>query len=200
MRNEEIERLNAAMKQTSDKRLYERYLAVRLRLEGHTLDEIGELLSRARQTVGLYWKAYQMQGLSGLKMDHSPGQPTKLTEEQRCRLASMLEQQQPADVGFEARYTWTLPLVADWINREFGVKMSVRGISAMLKRMNFSFTKATYTLAKADEEAQAFFKKHTFAQLKKQVEAEKIDHLLFEDESMIRAYQALQYNWFPRGK
>lgn len=37
-------------------------------------------------------------------------------------------------------------------------------------------------------------------QLKKQVEAEKIDHLLFEDELMIRSYQALHYNWFPRGR
>lgn len=49
MSNEEIARLNTAMKQISDKRLYERYLAVRLRLEGYTFDEIGELLSRARQ-------------------------------------------------------------------------------------------------------------------------------------------------------
>ncbi|WP_233476132.1 helix-turn-helix domain-containing protein [Paenibacillus sonchi] len=64
----------------------------------------------------------------------------------------MLEQQ-PADVGFEARYTWTLPLVAEWIEREFCIQMSVRGIRVMLKRMNFSFTKATYTLANADEEA-----------------------------------------------
>ncbi|TKH46852.1 hypothetical protein C1I60_01535 [Paenibacillus terrae] len=32
------------------------------------------------------------------------------------------------------------------------------------------------------------------------MEAEEIDHLLFEDESMIRSYQALRYNWFPRGK
>ncbi|MEK5490595.1 IS630 family transposase [Paenibacillus sp. FSL R7-0297] len=200
MSNEEIARLNTAMKQISDKRLYERYLAVRLRLEGYTFDEIGELLSRARKTISIYWQTYQTQGLTGLEMDHSPGQPTKLTDKERHRLAAMLEQHAPADVGFEARYTWTLPLVAEWIKREFDVTMSVRGISAMLKRMNFSFTKATYTLANADEEAQAFFIKHTFAQLKKQVEAEKIDHLLFEDESMIRSYQALQYNWFPRGK
>ncbi|GGE02641.1 IS630 family transposase [Paenibacillus nasutitermitis] len=70
----------------------------------------------------------------------------------------------------------------------------------MLKRMNFSFTKATYSMAKADEDAQALFRKQTFVQLKKQVENEKIDHLLFEGESMIRSYQALQYNWFPRGR
>nr|BAD18133.1 transposase B of IS642 [Halalkalibacterium halodurans] len=29
---------------------------------------------------------------------------------------------------------------------------------------------------------------------------EEIDHLLFQDESMIRDYQALQYTWFLKGK
>ncbi|WP_195724427.1 helix-turn-helix domain-containing protein [Paenibacillus monticola] len=76
--------------------------------------------------------------------DHSPGQPTKLTDEQRHQLASVLEQQQPADVGFEALSPGTLPLVAEWKKREYGVTMSVLGISAMLKRMNFSFTKGQY--------------------------------------------------------
>jgi transposase len=196
----EIQRLNEAMKETSDKRLYERYLAVRLCLEEHSFNEIAQLLGRVRQTISHYWKDYQEQGIEGLEMDHSPGQPPILSEEQRQQLAAMLEQQQPVDVGFEARYTWTLPLIAEWIEREFGKTMSVRGISAMLRRMNFSFTKATYTLARADEEAQAYFRKHTFAMLKKRLEEEQIDHLLFEDESMIRSYQALQYNWFPRGR
>ncbi|WP_407944952.1 IS630 family transposase [Paenibacillus cymbidii] len=200
MSTAKIEQLNVSMRETADKRLYERYLAVRLRFEGHSFDEIGQLLHRTRQTISLYWQAYQEHGLAGLEMDHSPGQPTKLTDEQRSQLGAMLEQQTPADVGFEARYTWTLPLVAEWIKMTFGVTMSVRGISAMLKRMSFSFTKATYSLAKADADAQAFFRKQTFTHLKKQVEAEEIDHLLFEDESMIRSYQALQYNWFPRGR
>ncbi|OXM16464.1 IS630 family transposase [Paenibacillus herberti] len=200
MSTAEMEKLNVSMRETSDKRLYERYLAVRLRFEGHSFEEIGHLLNRTRQTISLYWQAYQERGLAGLEMDHSPGQPTKLTDEQRSQLGAMLEQKTPVDVGFEARHTWTLPLVAEWIKMTFGVTMSVRGISAMLGRMNFSFTKATYSLVRADADAQALFRKQTFAQLKKQVEAEEIDHLLFEDESMIRSYQALQYNWFPRGR
>lgn len=93
-------------------------------------------------------------------MDYSPGQP--LTEEQRQQLSAVLEQEQPADFGFEARYTWTLPLLAEWIQHEFGQTISVRGISVMLKRMNLSFTKATYTYAKANEKVQAYFRKHTF--------------------------------------
>lgn len=37
----EIEKLNVSMRETSGKRLYERYLAVRLRFEGHSFEEIG---------------------------------------------------------------------------------------------------------------------------------------------------------------
>lgn len=67
--------------------------------------------------ISLYWQAYQEGGLAGLELDHSPGQPPKLTEEQRHQLGAMLEQKVPADVGFEARHTWTLPLVAEWIKK-----------------------------------------------------------------------------------
>ena len=116
------------------------------------------------------------------------------------QLDDMQEQQQPADVGFEAHNTWTLPLVAKWIKWEFGFTMNVSGISAMLKRMNFSFTEVTYTLAKANEQAQVFFRQHTFAQLM-HVEAEtNYQHLFFQVESMIRSYRTLQYNLFPPGK
>lgn len=40
MKTTENERLNEAMKRTADKRFYERYLAVRLRLEGHSFAQI----------------------------------------------------------------------------------------------------------------------------------------------------------------
>nr|WP_223836525.1 helix-turn-helix domain-containing protein [Paenibacillus oceani] len=93
------------------------------------------MLDRARQTISMYWQDYQKHGLAGLEMDHSPGQPPKLNDQQRHQLEALL-----VDVGFEAHYTWTLPLVSEWIKREFDVAMSVRGISVMLKRMNFSFT------------------------------------------------------------
>ncbi|MCR8636976.1 IS630 family transposase [Paenibacillus radicis (ex Xue et al. 2023)] len=200
MNTQEIGKLNQLMKETHDKRLYERYLAVRLHLEGYTFTEISHLLRLVRQTISIYWHSYQEKGIDGLPLKHSPGKPCFLNEEQHEQLAYLLIHKQPADVGFEARYTWTLPLIAAWIKQEFGVEYSVRGVSKMLKRLGFSFTKATYTLAKADPEAQAAFKDVTFPELKRQLEDGTIDHLLFEDESMIRAYQALQYSWFPKGQ
>jgi len=131
MDSREIKKLNQAMIETHDKRLYKRFLAVRLHLEG-------------------------------LVMKHSPAKPTRLNEEQHKQLIDLLIHKHPTEVGFEARYTWTLPLIASWIQREFDVEYSVRGISKMLKRLGFSFTKATYTLPSADREAQAAFKDVTF--------------------------------------
>lgn len=196
----EIDQLNRAMKETNNKRLYERYLAVRLHLEGHNFAEISHLLGLARQTISIYWQGYQEKGLNGLLLKHSPGKPSRLNDEQHDQLAKLLIDKQPVDVGYEARYTWTLPLVASWIQSEFGISYSVRGVSKILKRLGFSFTKATYTLAKADKGLQAVFREVTFPELKRKLEDGAIDHLLFEDESMIRAYQALQYNWFPVGQ
>lgn len=62
-----------------------------------------------------------------------------------------------------------------------------------------SYSKATYTLEKADEQKQNEFRDHTFPALKKLI-FEEIDHLLFQDECMLRDYQAVQYTWFLRGK
>jgi len=50
----------------------------------------------------------------------------------------------------------------------------------------------------ADEEKQRQFVETTFPRLKNYENGE-IDHLLFEDESMIRDYQAIQKTWFAKG-
>lgn len=58
----------------------------------------------------------------------------------------------------------------------------------MLHRLNLSYTRPTYVLKKADKEKQEEFKV-TFEGLKKLINGE-IDHILLQDESMIRDYQA----------
>ncbi|MEC2342287.1 MAG: IS630 family transposase [Heyndrickxia faecalis] len=200
MLNQELEQLRNAMQNTRDKRLYERYLSVLLHLEGRTYPEIAKIIGRTRQTVMNYCHAYEEGGISSLQMKKPTGKPEKLTEDQQKQLAETIINKTPAEVGFEAKYTWTLPLIADWIQREFQQSYTPRGVSKMLHRLGFSYTKATYTLAKADPEEQKAFKEVTFPKLKQQLENGIIDHLLFEDEAFIRAYQALQYNWFPKGQ
>lgn len=166
-RNEQLEQLQSAMRQTKDKRLFERYQAVFLHVEGKTNVEIAGILQRNRGTVGSYIKAYKNGGLTGLQMGISTGKPSYLSVEQRDELADIITTKTPADVGFAPYTNWTLALLVSLTKREWDVSYSLRGMSKLLHRMGFSNTRPTYTLAKADPEQQKTFKEETFPDLKK---------------------------------
>lgn len=67
----------------------------------------------------------------------------------------------------------------------------------ILHRLNLSYTRPTYVLKKANKEKQENFKLDSEVQ-KKHLNGE-ISHILFQDESMIRDYQAIQKIWFLKG-
>ncbi|MDQ0414904.1 hypothetical protein J2S25_003114 [Mesobacillus stamsii] len=93
---------------------------------------------------------------------------------------------------------WTASLLAAWIEKEFQVTYSGRGTNWLLHRLGFSNTRPTYSLAMADPKKQEEFKQE-FDQLKKLLHGE-IDRIVFEDECMIRDYQAIGRTWFPKGE
>nr|WP_128759022.1 IS630 family transposase [Paenibacillus mucilaginosus] len=188
-----------ALRETSDKRMYERYLAVLHRLEGRTIKDISKMIKRTEKTTAGYIHSFERDGIEGLALGHSPGKPRRLTGEQEKILTDTIANKRPVDVGIEAKYTWTLKLAILFVEREFGESYTEKGMSVLLHRLGFSHTKATYTMELADPQEQTAFKSKTFPALKKLMNQE-IDHLLFEDECMIRAYQSLQYNWFPMGR
>lgn len=115
-----------------------------------------------------YIAAYETGGLSGLELKYSPGAPVRLTKDQQEKLKQIIVRSVPYEVGFTARHNWTLEIIAALIEREFGFKYSLRGISKMMHRQGLSYTKPTYTLAAADEEKQRIFTESTFPELKKE--------------------------------
>lgn len=165
--NEQLKKLRDAMRQTKDKRLFERYQTVFLHLEGKNNIEIAAIIQRNRATVGEYIKAYKKEGITGLRMGISTGKPNRLTVEQRTELADIIITKTPADVGFSPYTNWTLALLVSLVERKWNVSYSLRGMSKLLERMQFSHTRPTYTLANADPEKQKTFKEETFPALKK---------------------------------
>ena len=71
-------------------------------------------------------------------------------------------------------------------------------MAVILHRLNLSYTRPTYVLKKADPEKQEIFK-FDFEALKKHLNGE-VNHILFQDESIVRDYQALQNTWFIKGQ
>lgn len=152
----EIKAIEQAIKKTTNKQMYERYLAVRLRLEGQTLDHISKTLHRNRKTVCGYIQ--NRDGVLGsLGMGHLPGKPPKLTEQQTCQLTEVLTHKRP-----EAKYTWSLKLAIGYIKREFQQTFSKRGLLCCCIDSNLQ-----YTLATANPEEQINFHKKTAPVLKK---------------------------------
>ncbi len=196
---QEIEKLAVAMKETNSTRMYERYLAIRLHLEGRTLTEIAKILGRSFPAISGYWKSNREEGLRGLEFGEYPGGIRKLSDEQEQQLKETIAKQKPVDVGFEAKYTWTLKIIRTWIHREFGEAYTLKGVSKLLNRLGFSYTKATYTLVRADKKEQKQFREGTLTELKQKLSQGEIDHLLFEDESMTGRIWLCNTTGFPRG-
>ncbi|HFD1796247.1 TPA: transposase, partial [Enterococcus faecium] len=150
-----------------NRRLYERFLAVKLVLEGHTRKEAGHTIGRDEHTVSHYVKNYCHNGIQGLVSKKQSGRPSRLTDEQEAELVQIVAYHTPEEVGFKSRANWTLAIVCDLILREWSYGYTQKGVADLLHRLGLSWTRPTYTLKKADSKKQQVFLEETFPSLKK---------------------------------
>jgi len=171
---EEINIVKAAMDSEKKVRVFKRYQALYLFLSGKTCEETAAIVGVTKTTVCNIHSAYKLSGLNGLHDKPIAGRPPRLNVEQRAELKSVILNKLPCEVGFPAEFNWIADLVAKYIKREYGYEYSIRGITGMLDRMNFSYTRPTYVLAKADKQKQEQFKQD-FDKVKKNCWTEKFD-------------------------
>lgn len=164
--NPKIQAVKAAMKKTNDKRLYQRYRVIYLHLKGYTNRDIAKEEGFCEHTVGTYVAKYKNDSVDGLNLKHSTGAPRFLTPEQEKELELTITTKTPDEVGFPNRKNWYINIVQEWVKNTWDIDYSHRGMAEVLYRLELSFTRPTYTLAKADPYKQEQFKKD-FVLLKK---------------------------------
>jgi len=155
----QLEEITISMKSCKDRRMFERYQAIKLYLKGTHILGISEIIGRSVPTIYSYINNYRENGIEGLVMKPPPGRPSLLSEEQKQRVYNLIINQTPEEVGFRAEMNWTSPLVREWIRREWDIKYSDRGMRSLMYSLNLSYTRPTYTLKKADPAKQEEFKK-----------------------------------------
>ena len=165
-RIEELLRLSKSEKRAKQKN---RYDVVLLHLEGHESKEISELLHTPVRTVNTHIAAYKKGGAAAWIIKKQPGAKKKLTDEQEQELYQVISEHTPEEVGIGIFANWTAPLACEYVKRQFRVVYSKRGMLDLLHRIRLSYTRPTYTLAKADPEKQENFRKE-LETLKKVVE------------------------------
>jgi putative transposase len=154
---EEIDAFEIVLKTTKKHVMYRKFLVVSLHMKGYTNRQIAEMMSLNKNTVGIYVNTYIALGTDGLIPKKSPGRPRFLTEEQERKLYETIREKTPDDVGFEGRMNWTAKLACNWVLDKFGVQYHINGMLELFHRLKLSYTRPTYTLAKADPELQEQF-------------------------------------------
>ena len=163
---ESIIELQSAMKNAENKRMYIRYSVVLKHFQGLSNKNIAKMECLEEHTVGNYIKNYKNKGLDGLIMNKSSGAPRKLNSEQEKKLIDVITNNTPDEVGFKSRKNWTIKLAQDWVLNNFKITIKHSSMGVILHRLNLSYTRPTYVLAKADKKKQEEFKKD-FENLKK---------------------------------
>lgn len=161
-----IQEVKEAMKKTQSKRMYQRYHVVYLHLQGKMNKDIASTVGLCEHTIGNYVNAYKANGLDGLVMGKSTGAPKFLTADQEQQLFEVITTKTPDQVGIPNRKNWDSHIACTWVKANFGVEYSARGMLEVLHRLNLSYTRPTYTLAKANPQKQEEFKQE-FELLKK---------------------------------
>jgi len=154
---EELNKIKTAMEAEKKVRVFKRYQALYLFLSGKTCEQVAEIVGITKTTVSKIHMVYKNEGLNGIPDKPVPGRPSRLNKEQKASLKAAILEKVPSEVGFPAEFNWTAGLIGKYIKREYGYKYSIRGITKMLDRMDLSYTRPTYVLAKADKQKQEQF-------------------------------------------
>lgn len=155
-----------AMNTTKSTRMQQRYQVILLHLKGYQNIQIADIVGRCEHTIGKYINAYKKHGIGALVIRPREGAKPKLTLEQEAILIETVSTQTPNQVGLSPYKSWNSKLICLWVKEQFNVTYTNGGMRDMLLRLGFSYTKPTYSLAKAKPEKQETFKEE-FEVLKK---------------------------------
>jgi transposase len=125
-----------------------------LRLVHRGLREVdaADTIGVGRRTLQDWIHRYRDRGISGLVKGPYPGGKSKLSEEQKADLASIIAAG-PEAAGFESG-VWIAPMVVKLVKDRYGVAYSSSQISRILHDLRFSVQYPTKRLSKGDEKAQ----------------------------------------------
>ncbi len=142
-----------------------RLRALELKRKGWKQRDIADALGVTKGAVSQWMKRAKEEGVEGLMRKPPPGARPRLSEEQRERLAELLDRGAEA-YGFRGE-VWTCQRVAEVIGKEFGVTYHPAHVSRLVRALGLSLQKPTRRANQRDEAAIEHWKKERWPALKK---------------------------------
>jgi transposase len=147
------------MRKTKDAVMHRKLQSILLHMKGYKNTKIAELVEVDRKTVGRYVIQFKLGGIENLVPKKPPGRPSMMNKYQEQEVYITISNNTPDEVGFDGIKNWTAKIACEWVFRKYGVRYSINGMLDLFHRLNLSYTRPTYVLAKADPEKQEQFVK-----------------------------------------
>jgi transposase len=147
-----------------------RQQAVRWFEKGETQASVARRLRVSRTTAMRWAHAFESRGRAGLRGAGRAGRKPRLSEQQRHAIEQALLDG-PTAFGF-ATELWTLPRVADVIERTTGVVYHPGHVWRVLRHLGWSLQKPTTRARERDEAAITRWVHETWPRVKKTLHAE----------------------------
>jgi transposase len=142
-----------------------RFRAMALLKEGYSQTDVARCLGVAPSAVCQWKKAYAEGGKEALVANPHPGPTPKLSAKQGERLLKYL-QQGPSKHGWKTQL-WTLPRIAELIERKFGEHYDQSGVWRLMRRLDWSCQKPERRARERDPDAIEQWRKKEWPRLKK---------------------------------
>jgi transposase len=126
-----------------------RLIAANMFEQGLANDVIAASLKVDDQTVRRWKRLWNAGGRAALLSRKHAGRPMRMNAQQRQKLSQLLLKT-PGEHGF-AKYLWTQELIAQLIEREFGISYHHDHVGVILREMGFTHQKPTRRAKERDE-------------------------------------------------
>jgi|SRR5579859_8164815 len=137
----------ARFKTEPNPRFRERLHCLLLKDQGYINTDVATILMVCPETITVWLDTFEQEGLEALCCMDVGGSACYLTDEQRQALTQQLDQ-----------HTFhSAKQVAAWVQEQYGVLYSERGMQELLKRLGYTRQKARLVSENADPEAQVIF-------------------------------------------
>ena len=127
--------------------------------QGMTCPEVARLLGDAPRTVEYWVHTFEEIGLAGLLEGERSGRPRRLSDRQIQEVNAVLRRM-PREVGLGGNL-WDGKMLANWIERQFGIDLGVRQCQRLFRQLGFRLRKPRPAIAQADPERQKAHKKNS---------------------------------------
>lgn len=177
---------------------WNRMQAVKMYRKGMSAADIAAIFEVTPRAVLLWVATFLNHGQNALVAKKVSGRPPKLNAEQLRRLAFLVREHCPNQLSFEFGL-WTLRLIAQLIEREFKVKLSMPTVGKVMHALGFSPQRPLHRAWEQNAVLVSNWRTQVLPELVARAKRSGA-RVLFADEAGVRSDYHCGTTWGPMGK